>query len=342
MSKRILFVGNFFDKKAGTTSPSRKVAEVLNKQGLKSSFVSSFTNRLYRVPDILMRVISYPYSILHIDVYSGNAFRIAETTARLALKRKKPYVLALHGGSLPEFFQNNADRINELFSQASFIYTPSNYLHRFFNKQNPDCAITYMPNMVDLAAFSPKPVYGPVKKLLWVRAFTPIYNPDIAPKVLHELGKDYPDLTLTMVGPDKGLLPQIKSLADDLGVADRISFTGPVPNASLPEVYRNHDVLLNTTSYESFGMSVAEAAASGLPVISSRVGELPLIWNEGSDILFTSEVKAEAFAVHLRKLLEDSQLAEELGRSASINVKNFDEEKLAQRWAHIAQSFKDF
>ncbi|MGB3181832.1 MAG: glycosyltransferase family 4 protein [Cyclobacteriaceae bacterium] len=341
MKNRILFVGNFFDRKAGTITPSRRVGQVFAMQGFRVNYVSSYVNRITRIPDILLKVSIGRYDKLHLDVYSGNAFRIAETAASIGNSRKKPYMLTLRGGSLPEFYRDNSERIRKLMLGAVQIATPSKYLHNFFKENEPGIAIAYIPNMVDLEAFTPKQTYGTVKKLLWVRAFTPIYNPELPVHILYRLCDVYSDLTLTMVGPDKGLLSNVKELVEELELTDQVSFTGPVQNADLPEIYRSHDVMLNTTSYESFGMAVLEAGASGLPVISSQVGELPLIWHQDKDILFADKLATDPFAIELHKLLTNKDLAEKIGKEAVRNAASFDKEKIASQWAGLAQRFKE-
>jgi glycosyltransferase involved in cell wall biosynthesis len=342
LKNRILFVGNFFDQKAGTITPSRKVGHVFEENGFEVRFASTYLSRVLRIPDILARVTLSDYDFLHLDVYSGNAFRIAETSAAIALKRNKPYILTLHGGLLPEFYLGNEARIRKIFAGAQFITTPSRYLHGFFKEIESDIFIHYIPNMVDLSAFTPKETYSSIKKLLWVRAFTTIYNPEISIRMLHILKETHPELTLTMVGPDKGQLSEAKGLAEELGLSKKVYFTGPVQNNELPAIYREHDLYLNTTSYESFGMSVMEAGASGLPIVSSKVGELPLIWQNGRNILFANELNPEAFAHAVKSLLNNTLLANSLGMAAVDNVSEFDKERIASQWAAAIHRSKDF
>jgi glycosyltransferase involved in cell wall biosynthesis len=68
---------------------------------------------------------------------------------------------------------------------------------------------------------------------------------------------------------------------------EKITFTGPINNTELPAYYSSHSVFLNTTSYESFGMAVLEAAACGIPTVSTPVGEIPLLWKAGEEIMLT-------------------------------------------------------
>ena len=142
-----------------------------------------------------------------------------------------------------------------------------------------------MPNSIDLEKFPFKRDTVKKHSLLWVRAFTNIYNPEIPVRILHELRKLFPDVYLTMVGPDKGTLREVEALINRLDLEDHINITGPIPNEELRKYYQSHSVYLNTTSFESFGVAVLEAASCGMPIVSNSVGEIPLIWEDGKNIL---------------------------------------------------------
>ena len=64
-------------------------------------------------------------------------------------------------------------------------------------------------------------------KLLWVRSFHKVYNPEMAIYVTHELNKIYPNVELCMVGPDKdGMLEKCKRLCNRLNIGKNVAFTG--------------------------------------------------------------------------------------------------------------------
>ena len=79
-------------------------------------------------------------------------------------------------------------------------------------------------------------------------------------------------------GPEKKQIeanPEVRrlqALAADLGVADRVSFTGAVDRDDMPAMYRSADVVTCTPWYESFGIVALEAMACGVPVVASAVG----------------------------------------------------------------------
>ena len=201
---RILFIGSFLSKKCGTLGVSENIARQLQSKNLRIRLASSYNNKNLRLLSILAASLTLRYDIMHIDTFSGNAFRIAEVASTIAGFRKKRIILTLHGGKLPEFYLQYSERVKRVLNRAERVQTPSKYLQAFFEQQSID--IRYLPNSIDLSKFPYSRFSVKPKSLLWVRAFTAIYNPDLAVKALFEIRKTFPDSTLTMIGPDKGLL----------------------------------------------------------------------------------------------------------------------------------------
>jgi glycosyltransferase involved in cell wall biosynthesis len=326
---KVLFIGNFLSQQKGTKG-------IVEKFFLKEGKLVSFKeNKILRALDFLLNAAFFPYQIIHIDVYSGQAFNFAEKCAFIAKMRKKRVTLTLRGGALSEFFQNNSGRVEKLFEKADYIQTPSLFLKFFFEKEGFN--INYLPNPIDLSSFPYQRIQFKEFSLLWVRAFTSIYNPQIPIKVLESLIQIFPEATLTMIGPDKGELNNIKKLAQELNLTDKITFTGPIPNNQLYKYYQKHHVYLNTTSYESFGVAVVEAAACGIPIVSNNVGEIPFIWTNGKDILLVDNNDIEQYVTHISSLFKDDKKANELSVNARIKTKEFDWQKIRPHWQRVLE-----
>ena len=167
---------------------------------------------------------------------------------------------------------------------------------------------------------------------MWVRAFTETYNPDVAIKTFAIVLKSYPNATLTMVGPDKGNLPQMRMLIKTLGLEERIFIIGKVNNSELPQYYRSHDVYLNTTSYESFGVALLEAAACGLPIVSTSVGEIPFMWENGKDILLAESIEPDLLAELIMTYFRDQLLYDIIQKNAYYKSQNYSWDYVKGLW----------
>lgn len=330
---RVLMIGSFLSKKSGSLSISEKLALYLDSTEVKIRLVSHKENKILRITEVVLSCLLLRYQRMHIDTYSGQAFMIAEISSFIGKKRNKKVILTLHGGKLPEYFSNTPDRVRNVLNRVDHIQTPSLYLKEFFTEKG--FSIRYMPNSINLARFPYKRDTVKQFSLLWVRAFTDIYNPDTAVKILYDVKRKYPDATLTMVGPDKGKLTRTKELITRLGLNSSVTITGPVPNNILYQYYQTHAVFLNTTSYESFGVAVLEAASCGIPIVSVKVGEIPFLWKHGQDILMAEDLKPSKFADEIFKIFSDPSLADVLSKNARKKAEEYDWELIREKWIRL-------
>jgi glycosyltransferase involved in cell wall biosynthesis len=299
------------------------------------------TSRLRRRPLRLLDMLGTAlwrrrdYDVAHVTVFSGPAFIYAECLAKLLRFLGKPCTLGLHGGNLPDFAGRHPARTRRLFSQASLVVCPSSYLLEKLKPFRPDLQL--IPNAIDVSQYplGLRPPGGP--RLLWLRAFHHIYNPMMAPAVLERLRQNLPQARLTMVGPDKGDGSYEATLrsATQLGVRDHIEFTGPIPNASVAQVLSEHDIFLNTTNVDNTPVSVIEALACGLPVVSTNVGGIPyLLEHEKTALLVPPQNVAEMTSAVLR-LLSDFRLASHLSENGRKLAESFDWEVVLPQWRHL-------
>lgn len=335
---RILFVGSFLSQQTGTKSIAEKLAEYWQENGgPKAHLVSRYSNKYLRLSSILLSIFFYRGKLVNVDVFSGNSLLIARLASRIAKLRGLKLVLTLRGGAIPDELNQRTEEYRSVLSQADYIQTPSHFLAAAIENKLSIKA-NYLPNPVNLQRFTPSPEKQG-SNLLWVRAFSEIYNPDLAIRTLFILRNDFPDLRLTMIGPDKGIMHQAKELAKELGLKDSVDFVGPVANEELASHYQSHAVYLNTTSYESFGTAVVEAAATALPVVSTRVGELPYLWEHNVNIKFSSTMEAHSFASEVAELLRKPEEAKRIGQAGALRVQEFEWKTVTIEWLNLIRSY---
>ena len=336
-NKKVLFVSSYLSAQSGSLCVSEKIAIKLNDHGICTGIVSRTKNKIIRILDIIVSLFKSDAKVIHIDVYSGQAFLITEIATLIGSWLGKKQVLTLHGGALPEFYPQNAKRIKKAFDRAHLITTPSKMLQLFF--EDKGFKIQYIPNSIELEKFPYDRSAVQPFSLLWVRAFDSIYNPGIAVEAFYRVLKDYPEATLTMIGPDKGILNETIQLINELGIKAQVKIIGPVPNEKLYEYYQSHEIFLNTTSYESFGVAVLEAAACGIPIVSSKVGEIPTLWKNGYEILMTEEITPEAFKEKIVKIFEDEGLKKLLSENAFKKAELYSWDRIKDLWISTFNNF---
>jgi glycosyltransferase involved in cell wall biosynthesis len=270
-----------------------------------------------------------------IEVYSGPAFLWAEITAGILRFLKRPVVLVLHGGNLPSFSKNNQKRVSRLLTNADAVVSPSHFLQLAMSEFRKD--IKVIPNAIDLIDAAADEEVRVRADIAWLRAFHAIYNPALAVKVLKMVLDKFPEATMTMYGPDKGdgSLQDTKRIAEELGILDRIVFAGQIPKIDVQKKLSDHSIFINTTNVDNTPVSVIEAMAARLAIVSTDVGGIPdLLENEKTTLLVPpNDVDAMAEAV-VRILTEDG-LAERLSTNARRQAEKYSWDIVIPQWEQL-------
>lgn len=269
-----------------------------------------------------------------IDTYSTLNFYYALLCGLLCQLLGIRYCCVLRGGNLPNRLTNNPLMCRWLFGGATRLIAPSGYLQAAFQKAGYEVRV--IPNPISLENYPFKLRQQIRPRLLWVRAFDAIYNPQMAIRVLHLLKREHPDATLCMVGPDKdGSLEQCRRLAWELGVADSVRFTGLLTKKEWIALSEDCDVFLNTTNVDNTPVSVIEAMALGLVVVSTNVGGLPDLIQHGESGWLVSKNDAETMYHAILGLIKNKKQAQAMSQNAKISVSNFDTMEVSKQLKNI-------
>lgn len=331
LKPKVLFIGSHLSGVRGTKGISEKVIPLL-EDSITPRLVSSYENQFLRMLDIIVAVSFYSYEIVHIDVFSGRGFYYARWASFLAKIRKKKIIMTLHGGNLPKIYAQQKMLFNDIFERADILQTPSRFLSCFFKEHGLE--ISYLPNFICQSQFPFRENNGKPFSILWVRAFSHEYHPEMAIQTVFRLKQKYPKVQMTMVGPDKGTLKDAKELIDKLNLEDHIEIIGSVPNENLHRYFHSHAVFLNTTAYESFGVAVLEAASCGTPIVSTRVGEIPHIWNENEEVLMVNK-SSDEMAESVAKIFDSNKLSIKLSKAANKKASKYYWEKIRPQWLKL-------
>jgi glycosyltransferase involved in cell wall biosynthesis len=112
----------------------------------------------------------------------------------------------------------------------------------------------------------------------------------------------------------------LKRMAAEKGLADRVHFLGSLSQPELVSYYQSADILVNPSYSESFGMSLVEALASETPVIAAKVGGMVNIVDENETGLLVERGDVQGLAEAMRRLLDDSALRQQMGKTGRKQV----------------------
>lgn len=182
-------------------------------------------------------------------------------------------------------------------------------------KYAPGRDVSVVPFGVDLGAYRPEPetaepAIGCLKHL------ERIYGQDVLMRAFALVRAARPDspvrLRLAGSGSQRDALDR---LAMDLGIADRVDFAGRIPTADIPAFMSGLAVFAMPSRAESFGVAAVEAAASGRPVVASRVGGLPEVVADGETGILVPPEDPARLAEALVTLLDDAVLRQRMGQA---------------------------
>lgn len=145
---------------------------------------------------------------------------------------------------------------------------------------------------------------------------------------------------LRVVGPEVRLSSgdatdyrhKLEGLAQELGIRNDVTFTGPKQGIALLAEYLSADVFVYTTLYENFGLPIAEAAATGLPIVATPTGIATYFLSEQTPELLVPFHDEYATAVAIRILFNNSIFRNDIGR----NIKRISENL---RWNKIIPQY---
>ncbi len=333
--RSLLYIGNRLSKKGGTVTSIETLGLFLRKEGYTVYMASSKPNKVLRLLDMMFATIKYApkVSVVLIDTYSTQNFYYAVTIANLCRLLRVPYIPILRGGDLPSRLTNNKKTSWKLFNGAKTNVVPSNYLMEQFSKKGYT-NLTYIPNTIEQDKYIFKERSNISPKLLWVRSFAEIYNPLLALEILESLLDQGLAASLCMVGPEKdGSLANCQKIAKERNLP--ITFTGKLEKERWLELSSQYDIFINTTNFDNTPVSVIEAMALGLPVISTNVGGIPSLLNNQNDAILVPPNNKTAFVEAIKELLSNGYQVTFLTENARRKVENFDWEKVKHTWMQL-------
>ncbi|PFG29782.1 glycosyltransferase [Paramicrobacterium agarici] len=196
---------------------------------------------------------------------------------------------------------------------------------------------------VDAAQFSPKTdaATSDAGYLLAAARLEPLKGLDLAIEALAQLPRDgRPDLVVSG-GATTGFddyPDELRSLAERLGVADRVHFIGPQSRDALADLLRGARIALVPSHSETFGLIALEAQACGTPVVASDAGGLREAIVDGKTGILVPVRQANAWAGTISALLRDPERCAQLGAAGRERALTFTWERTARATVNVYES----
>ncbi len=204
--------------------------------------------------------------------------------------------------------------LSTVMGWGKFVIVASNIIakHMVFDFGVPYERIRFIPRGVDLARFKfrdPRAHFSKAFTIGMVSRITPLKGHSYFIKAISLLYRKIPNLKVVIVGnaPKEKYMDDLDLLVRRLGLARTIEFAGA--QEDIPSVMSQFDCLVSaTTTPEAFGRVIVEAQAAGVPVVSTRVGGIVDIIEDGKTGLFCNAEDPHGMADKIFKLYQDKAL----------------------------------
>lgn len=255
--------------------------------------------------------------------------------------RKIPYIVSLRGGDVPGFRPYDFKTFHKLIGPflrviwhaASAVIANSQGLYELAHAFDASIQIPIIPNGVDVTRFDASPRDQSLPRLLSAGRIVYQKGLDLGLRALAQL-KDL-DWHWNIAG-DGPQVDALKFLAQELGIAERITFLGWQSKEDLSQDYHQANLFLFPSRHEGMPNAVLEAMASGLPVAATRIaGSEELVLDGETGCLVPTE-DVDALRDALRSLLSDAPLREQMGTASRLRVER------EYSWENVALQYSEY
>ena len=280
---------------------------------------------------ILRRVLA-----VHVHTSSRASFWRKGIFFLLAGAFRVPIILHLHGGNFDQYFDKVGSYrkriIRFAFNHVAAVIALSDEWRKWmlsrFGKVNV------------FVAFNPVAIPAPVTDereaatLLFLGQFGQRKGIYILLAAVAKLAGEFPTLRL-LAGGD-GELEQVREMANALGIKDRVEILGWVKGAAKDALLARSTIYVLPSYAENLPMSVLEAMAAGMPVISTPVGGIPSAIEHGVEGYLVTPGDSDALAEAIRGLLVDRDACRQMGEAARAKaIVKFSAEKVIADVEHV-------
>ena len=333
--KHLLYIGNKLSNHGYTSTSIETLGAFLEDEGFRVFYASSKKNKFLRMFEMIFMTFKYAKKVDYvlIDTYSTKNFWFAFIISQLCRMLSVKYIPKLHGGNLPSRIIRSKFFSDLIFSHAYINIAPSFYLYETFKKSGYT-NLKYIPNTIELQLYKEHVREFKTPNLLWVRSFARIYNPLMAVKVFIKIKKIFPEAKICMVGPKKDeSYSKTVQFAQNNNV--EVNFTGKLSKEDWIELSKDYNIFINTTHFDNTPISVIEAMALGLPVVSTDVGGIRYLLEHDATALLVKDNDVEGMAEQINRLITEPHLASSLSEKGKESVKSFDWEVVKKQWVEL-------
>ena len=340
----VLIIGSFKhpDNNNHSTTAAEQLAESLTKHNVEVITTTKQYKKFYKLGATIYAIINYSrkYKIAIVPLYGTPMSFIWQSVSVSLLKLlQKKIVIVVHGGSIPQQINEGKTKFIKALNRADVIVCPSAFMQAFLSQKG--ISSTVIENGLNLSSYpnTQKEFFRP--KVIWMRSFSDIYNPEMAVKVAAILVKKYTDFKMIMAGTDGGTLPAIKKMISEYKLESVIILPGYINHNQKIKYAEEFDIYISTNRIDNAPVSVIEFMVLGLPVIAVKTGGIPYIISDNHNGLLVEPEDAEGMADKIEMLIKNPESGKAICRNAYEYTNKYKEENVYPKWLKLFEELNE-
>jgi len=288
-------------------------------------YLRTMANQSLYIPSLAMLAAA---DVVHIFSASYLSFLLAPVPALLVARAlNKRVILHYHSGEADDHLTHWGRLVHPWLKLADVIVVPSDYLAGVFAGHGYQTRV--IRNVVDLSRFVYRERQPLRPRLLSTRNLEPYYRIDIVLEAFTLIKARLPEAILTVAGygSEEARLRQMAT--------EGVRFVGKVDPQSMPQLCAEADIFLNASVVDNQPVSILEAFASGLPVVSTPTGDIPAMVRHHETGLIVRPADASSMASAVLQLIDRPDEALRMARQARKEVSRYTWPAVREQWAAV-------
>ena len=269
--------------------------------------------------------------VAHIFSASYSSFLLAPLPAwRIARLRGKKTLINYHSGECRDHLQRSRVAC-EVLKGTDRLVVPSGFLVDVLGEFG--LSALAIPNIVNVSQFKFR-VRRPLRPhLVCTRGFHPYYCVDVVVRAFSEIQKVFPDARLDLVGggPLEG---EIRNLVRKMNLTG-VNFQGVAARNEIGRFYDDADIFINASRLDNMPVSILEAFAAGMPVVSTEPEGMHYVVEHERTGLLSAPGDVAALAKNVIRVLQDAELADRLVSNGQQELKRYSWPVVREQWLEI-------
>lgn len=280
--------------------------------------------------DALWRTLPACHVVHHLSCSHWYFFLVTAPTVLIGHLLRKPVIINYRGGEAERFLSRWAWLARPLL-RAGRVVVPSEFLRMVFARFGIESVI--VPNIADLKrfAYQPRPRLRP--RCISTRQLEDLYNVECTLEAFRRVQQIYPEAELAIAG-DGRARPALERYVQQHGLR-QVKFYGAVDHDTLAGLYQQSDIFVNASRADNFPGALIEAAACGLPIVSTNVGGIPYLVEDGRTACLVGPSDPAALAEKILFLLSHPEEAMQMAARAEAVCRQYDWCSVYQQWRAV-------